>query len=435
MKRIFLFSISLLLAVFGLQAQDYSQVYLLGGAIANGWDNQHPQTMKRVELTATDAIYEWTGNLLSGDFKFIDAIGSWGSYNALTANEQVISGHTHGLTFGAADHKFVIDAGRYTITVNLIKRTMIVVPASTVFPDLWITGSAVPEPTKLASKQPGTFIYGGPLQAGDIKLMTTATEGNNTQYFISMVSFESIGGVSEFRQTSDAGLPGWTVCDGGVYKIKVNLDAKTLTVSPYTSPGQLYIVGGCTAVGWAADRAIALQQDANDPSLFVFDGTLRPATSGETPNQFKLLGQKNWSPISYHPHIAGSPLLEADYVYENLPGDYKWAMNPAKPGRYIITVNLLKETIRTEYKDGTAIQTTDDDTDYQCLAKNGSIEIILSGNKIIGDVVLFDISGNILAIKQNQTGHCVVGNHLPAGVYLIKITADTQTIVKKIIVK
>jgi hypothetical protein len=213
----------------------------------------------------------------------------------------------------------------------------------------------------------------------------------------------NVVGTSTINTTYDSGLPGWivTVADNN-YKIKINGLAKTLNGEIFKAREELYIVGGATEVGWDSGRAIRLKKDKNNPNLFIFSGQLQVAATGGDRDMFKLLGQNDWGPVSFHSKTQGESLLGSKYIYGNLPGDHKWAVDPTKPGVYVIKVDLLKETINTRYTDSylytvyiNGIEWSNLDETYPIDCNNSDnplkIEIVpVSGKKVdIGTLVEF----------------------------------------------
>lgn len=90
MKKLILFLLSALL-FFNLNAQDYTQVYLIGGAAPDTWDNNKAEVMELTSSNEESAIFTWTGPLRASDFKFINQLGSFSPcFNAPTKDEAVI---------------------------------------------------------------------------------------------------------------------------------------------------------------------------------------------------------------------------------------------------------------------------------------------------------------------------------------------------------
>lgn len=225
--------------------------------------------------------------------------------------------------------------------------------------NLWITGSAVPGNIAILSEDPiqapGYFRYNGKLQPGEFKIINTPSIQANTQFYIPTTEDADVTDTTLMTVTDNTNAKGWIVTvPDDYYKVKINSIANTLNGGIFNAENDLFIVGGATEAGWNAGKAIRLKQDFNNPNLFVFSGVLEESTTGNDKNMFKLLRQKNWGPVSFHARTKYEPLSEFGYIYENLPGDNKWVVNPAKEGRYQIEVDLLEETIKTIYKESTS---------------------------------------------------------------------------------
>jgi hypothetical protein len=123
MKRLFL-TFSLLLIVLISYAQDYSKIYLVGPATSAAWDANAAIPMTLVP--GSNAIYTWTGTLKGGEFKFINARGSWSNSFTAAGDGFLELNQTYALLFNnASDKKFLVSTpGLYTLTVDMRKLTM-----------------------------------------------------------------------------------------------------------------------------------------------------------------------------------------------------------------------------------------------------------------------------------------------------------------------
>lgn len=442
MKKTYLFLAGIITSM-SLFAQDYSQVYLIGGATPNGWSNDKAQTMTLVESNNENAVFTWTGFLTASDFKFINALNTWQpSFNSAIENEQVILGSTHNLVYNVSgnDHKFILNnAGFYTVTVDLKKLTMLVEQSTGELPDeLWISGTAILDGTvKLLKKEPetGKFIYGGGLLQGDYKIRTTATVNENTRYIVPVEEYTDVTGETGFQITADADVPGWEVIvDDPVYKIGIHLLTKKSNAEILTSAKKLYLVGGATAIGWNAGNAIELVQDSEVAGLFVFDGELKIRDENVEPNAFKILGQPDWGPYSLHPYTTDESILNSSSFAESINGsfaDNKWIIGENQQGRYVINVNWLTETVEAEYKGELSSVQKIDDNGIKISVSNGNINII--SKEPIDSIALFDISGKLFANKQlNNTDVSFSG--LSKGIYIAKFKIASTTSSRKIAV-
>ena len=218
---------------------------------------------------------------------------------------------------------------------------------------LWITGSAIPGNTAILTEDPtqlaGYLRYHGQLQAGEFKIINTPTIEANTKFYIPTSEDVDVVGSGQLKSTTDASLPGWKVTiPDDYYKVKVNMITNTLSGEIFIAREDLFIVGGVTENGWDSGLATRLKKDLKNPNLFVFSGILKEAQSGDDRNLFKLLGQNNWDPVSFHPKTQKESLSKTKYIFENLAGDHKWSVDADKYGSYVIKVDLLEETITAE---------------------------------------------------------------------------------------
>ncbi|MGM0530198.1 MAG: TIM-barrel domain-containing protein [Bacteroidota bacterium] len=223
--------------------------------------------------------------------------------------------------------------------------------------NLWITGSAIPDTTVILKEDPtqiaGYFRYHGELQTGEFKIMNTPTIQSNTKFYVPVIEDANAAGNYSMQTTTDENMPGWNVTiPDKYYKIKINTLANTLNGEIFKAREDLFMVGGATEAGWDSGNSIRLKKDLNNPNLFIFSGNLKIADTGGDRNMFKLLGQKDWDPVSFHPKTQNKSILESKYIYENLQGDHKWSIDSQKQGHYVIKVDLLEETIDAKYTDG-----------------------------------------------------------------------------------
>ncbi len=111
-------------------------LYLIGPSTSAGWNNDQAIMMDNNEDT-----YTYKGTFKNDELKFLTKLGSWDPcYVATSANQKVTVGTTYNLAYrngdsGAADNKFIMPAGEYTITITLDaanhKGTMVVTSGDT----------------------------------------------------------------------------------------------------------------------------------------------------------------------------------------------------------------------------------------------------------------------------------------------------------------
>ncbi len=439
MQRIFFLFIACLIGLASAQAQDYNQVYIIGGATPYQWDNSKALPMEKVE--GTEATFTWTGTLYASDFKFISYLNTFHpSFNATTENEVVELGKVHSLVYATGeDYKFVLEKrGKYTVTVDLKALTMTIVDAG---PEdeiaVWIMGDGIDEAkSKLFVDRSGKenkLRYTGPLGKGSVKFRTTETINENTLYYVPVEEYIDIQDASDYQITADANAPGWNVMVADpYYKIKMDVFTNTITTERMRPRYGLYIIGGCTTAGWNAANAIPFESSEDNPYIFVYEGELRIHKEFEESNLFKILGQLDWGPYSLHPYTAQEPIIGSKYVLEN-EGDDKWSIDENRQGNYRITVDLINETIDAQFLDeagGTTSLKTDGKPTIS--AKGGSIHVRTS--HLMSCVQLTDVSGRIIATQANCS-NATLGNKLPKGIYMVSIWSNSRRTVKKVHVK
>lgn len=443
MKRTFFFLAAACLCCSAM-AQDYTQAYIMGGATPNGWDAGKSLPMKLVSSGEGSALFSWTGELTAGDFKLSNRAGDWyPCFNAPTENEPVVLGQEHRLVYhetaGDADYKFMLqEEGLYTVTADLKRLTLSVVRAE--MPDeLWITGSSVPGGSAKLSNLPpeGSFMYVGELQLGELKFMTSAMAGDGTEYLVPVAEYVDITGTTDCMATTDVSLPGWEVWVADpVYKIKVDFSAKRVEAGVYQSRDMLYMVGGAVETGWSANLALPFVRDEQNPDLFVFDGELKVRPQYEEPDRFKILGQLDWDPYSLHPYEMDELLPESGYVRVG-GDDTKWKVDEGKQGRYVITVNTLYETIEARYvPEDTSVEGVEAVPGwFVALSCEGGVRVRTNEGRAADVAQLFGMDGRLLQSAYGAGTDFVLGEQLPAGVYILKVGSGKLHGVQRVLVK
>ena len=118
---------------------------------------------------------------------------------------------------------------------------------------LWATGSALPDGTtvQLTRRPDGKFTYTGPLNAGELKIMTTATPTDATQYLTPQQadSYLVKYGLT-YVLTNDAGREGWYVSfQEDTYRFIVDTGKRTVTGELLLPWNELLIAGSAIADG------------------------------------------------------------------------------------------------------------------------------------------------------------------------------------------
>lgn len=442
MKKIILL-LTVTLISLSISAQDYTQVYLIGGATPFDWDNTRAQEMTHVDSEDTEsAIFTWEGPLKASDFKFINTLGTWTpAFTATTENETVQLGEEHSLFYDDGnDYKFTIaDAGFYTVTIDLKKLTMIVTEAVATLPEeLWIKGSAIPNGIAKLSNAYGiaNFLYIGELQQGDFKIITTETVNDFTRYIVPWEEDVDVTGETRLIITDDAEIPGWSVAvSDPVYKLRINLTAEKSNAEIFKSRENLYMVGGAAESGWHAGVAIPFAKDEQNPDIFIFNGELKIRPENVESNLFKILGQLDWNPYSLHPYKSDEPILEAQHFQISI-GDNKWSIDADKQGRYIIKINTLYETIEAQYvENGSAVKQFENDDYFQLISAKDGVSVKMLNNHSANSVQLISMDGRLVNSIRNAGKEFIIGNNVTPGMYLLKIDCNKKHFVQRVIIK
>jgi hypothetical protein len=246
-----------------------STLYIVGDATAGGWTNPVPvpsQQFSRINAVSYGIVI----NLTAGkSYLFLPLNGDWNHKyggSSATGGALLADGAVPGSNTPAP-----AASGTYQIVVNFQTGTYTVTPFSVTIPDnLYIVGDAtaggwtnpVPVPsqqfTRIDAVSYGIVIN---LTAGASYLFLPLNGDWNHKY----------GGSSATGGTllADGAVPGSNTpapATSGLYKIIVNFQTGTYTVTPFTGfvpiPNNLYIVGDATAGGWTNPVPVPSQQFA-----------------------------------------------------------------------------------------------------------------------------------------------------------------------------
>lgn len=287
MKKLIL---TLLVPLFALNmsAQDYTQVYLIGGAAPNGWSNDKAISMTLIESNEESALFAWTGALKVGDFKFINLLNTWDPcFNATIEDEGIVIDQTHDLAYnegGANDFKFFIaEAGFYDVTVDLKKLTLVISKAELSTPDysqVYLIGDAAPngwandkaETMELISDaEDAIFSWSGPLKAGELKFInylnsynpsfTATTPDEDVVFNQALDIVYNTDGNDDFK---------FVIPNAGLYTVTVDLKNLTMVITEneFQLPEELWVIGS------AIPNGIDKLSNAYGLSNFLYIGEL-----------------------------------------------------------------------------------------------------------------------------------------------------------------
>lgn len=333
-------------AVFTFLVTPYKPVsatlFLIGDATPNGWDAGNATAM--VADPAVPGRFHWQGLLSSGEFKLITTSGQFlPSYNKGADQTKIIFRDSDD----DPDEKFTIaKSGVYSVTVDLLDLSIeLMETAEPLYKRLWMLGDAVPtgwdiqNPAEMRVDSSNMFVftYNEILKAGEFKI-PVATGNFSTDYYMPLTNNPAI--TETGAQLVKNGNPDlkWKITTPGAYKIKLDINANTISIQPFTPFPQVWMVGDATPTGWNIDNPTPMVPDPGNPYVFTWTG---PMTAGE----FKLpvetgdFGGDYFMPML---NAAGPGSTQMKFVPGGSP-DFKWKITEA--GNYKIIINQLYETI------------------------------------------------------------------------------------------
>lgn len=333
-------------AVLTLNVRSFQPVtttlYLIGDATPNGWSADNATAMDA--STDGPGKFTWRGMLNVGEFKFITTLTQFlPAYNkGADANHLV-----QRTADDQPDEKFRIEAqGLYDVVVNLLDLTISVTEASTPpYDRLWIIGDAIPtgwdiqNPAEMRVDSSNLFVftYNEILAAGEFKI-PVATGNFSTDYWMPKVNNQAL------TETGVQLVPGgdpdykWKIINPGPYKIRLDMQAPSIRIEPFTPYTQIWMVGDASPAGWNIDNPQPMTPTPGNPYEFTYTG---PLSAGE----FKFpLATGDWGADFFMPAVNGSGpgSTQMKFVPSGSP-DFKWRIT--EPGNYKVTINQLYETI------------------------------------------------------------------------------------------
>jgi len=321
-----------------------ANLYIVGDATPGGWNNPVPTPSQ--QFTKLDAYsFSITIGLTSGkSYLFLPVNGDWshkygGSTDGVSSGgtllkDNAVPGSNTPAPAASGVYKIVVNFQTNTYTV-----TQIAVPSN-----LYIVGDAtaggwnnpVPTPsqqfTAINNVSYGIVIN---LTAGKSYLFLPVNGDWSHKYG------GSTDGTGGGVLLADNAVPGSNTpapSTTGLYMIVVNFATNSYTVTPYTGPSNLYIVGDATAGGWNNPVPTPSQQFTQTGTA-EFQITI-PLTSGKSYLFLPVNG--DWSHKfggSTDGTASGGGQLLADNA---VPGSNTPA--PATSGNYTIKVNFITMT-------------------------------------------------------------------------------------------
>lgn len=219
---------------------------------------------------------------------------------------------------------------------------------------IWAVGSAVPggiqELTPFPNNQfkyTGRLIEGGTLcfrnkelpTASGVRYLKPTYEDayavTNTTPFTLALSKDSLASLWTVPLTED------------IYRITIDINAKTLTGELFRPWNELFIVGGATECGWVTYTFLPFTRDEDEVCAWDWTGELRERQEFGEPRRFKFLGQNAWEPKALHPFSQDEDILGSTQLLTGGSGDNKWSIR--QEGYYHIRVDVFRETVHAEY--------------------------------------------------------------------------------------
>ncbi|NTS40581.1 SusE domain-containing protein [Flavisolibacter sp. BT320] len=324
-------------------------LYIVGDATPGGWDN--PVPVPSQQFTKVDAYtFSITLGLTAGrSYLLLPLNGNWDSkYGGATdgtaagggvlLKDGAVPGSNTPSPAVSGIYKIVVNfqTGRYTVTKVEVPANLYIVGDAT--PGGWDNPVAVPSQqfTRISDASYGIVIN---LKAGSSYLLLPSN-GSWDHKFGGVTDGTGTGGGALL---ADGAVPGSNTpapATSGLYKIIVNFATNSYTVTPYTGPANLYIVGDATPGGWDNPVPVPSQQFTKaGNAVFELTTTL---TAGKSYVFLPTNGSwdhKYGGTTDGTAANGGSLLADGDVPGSNTPA-------PGTTGTYKITVNFISNTYK-----------------------------------------------------------------------------------------
>ena len=297
---------------------------------------------------------------------------------------------------------------------------------------LFAVGSAVPggiqELTPFPNKQ---FKYTGTLYQGTLAIRN---QGTLIRYLTP--TYEDsyvVNNTLPYTLGRDSIASQWVVpVTEDIYRITVDLNAKTLHGELFTAWNELFIVGGATECGWVTYTFLPFTRDPEEICAWDWTGELKERPEFGEPRRFKFNGQNAWEPKVLHPFTSDEDVLQSTQLCTGGTEDRKWSIT--KEGYYHIRVDVFRETVKAEYLGaslpGEGNATGLGDFSAQPVLSIRDREVLLQSNQPV-QLTISSLAG-VLVTSAKGTD---IRTFLPSsGIYLIRIQAPGVSINKKVMV-
>lgn len=265
----------------------------------------------------------------------------------------------------------------------------------------WAIGTAVPGGVKELTPFPDRqYKYTGRLIEGGTLRFCNMEEPKGLSVRFLKPGCEdayAVTNATSFTLVRDSTTSLWTVpLTEDVYRITIDLNAKTLTGELFRPWNELFIVGGATECGWVTYTFLPFTRDENEVCTWDWTGELKERQEFGEPRRFKFEGQNAWEPKVLHPFTSDEDILQSSQVRTGGSADHKWSIR--QEGYYHIRVDVFRETVQAEFLGATPTE-----------APTGvSPSTLLSGEE---DGTTYTLSGQAVSPSSR-------GGRLPQGLYI-----------------
>jgi len=190
----------------------------------------------------------------------------------------------------------------------------------------------------------------------------------------------------------------WTVpLTEDVYRITLDLSAKTLTGELFRPWNELFIVGGATECGWVTYTFLPFTRDEDEVCTWDWTGELKERPEFGEPRRFKFEGQNAWEPKVLHPFTQDEDILASTQILTGGSEDNKWSIT--KEGYYHIRVDVFRETVHAEYlgANPTEAPTGIDEIDNWTIEQSDNCQM---ANGKLSNGTCYSLSGRRLSTPQ-----------------------------------
>ena len=346
-------------------------LYMVGNAAPCGWTLSNPTPFTPSEGDPLIFIYE--GSLGIGEIKLcLNPSEDWNIpfIRPLEAGQTIGKENYTDEPFTMAidpDDKWnVIEPGEYRLTFNLRSWTFsteylkgperpAVVPIHA--DAVYVIGSAtaaswnIDEAIETTKQSEYIFSFEGYLGEGEFRACTERFWGTHIRPVDNHTEINENGVAGEdfiYVGTPDIN---WLVTKAGKYRITFDLEHWKITVK-YIKEGEgggdepdpvtpietntLFMLGSCTKGVWDGNAMTPMQQDAADPYVFTFEGTLADGELKLYTQSGDYEGKPAIRPALPGAEIGKTDIVDAPFIYEVSP-DNKWNVTA---GKYLLKFNL-----------------------------------------------------------------------------------------------